>query len=321
VNTLLAVNELSHAYGNFPVLDTLSFELKAGEILGFLGLNGAGKSTTLQMLSGVLHPQQGQITVCGHDLHRAPLQAKQHLGYLPEQPPLYQQMRVTEYLLFCARLHKLSAKAARKACDKVLSCCQLEQVKTRFIKHLSQGYQQRVGIAQALIHEPDVLLLDEPTANLDPQQRQEIWKLLTNLSAQQQAVIFSTHILSEVTQLCSHVQIIHEGRLVLDKTPITHLNDQSEAQHLSLQFNHAPDQLSTIADLKGVTKLKQINPQHWLVSCELNSQLTDLQEKLITISVQADWGLYQIQALSNDDQHIDGSPDLASLFFKLTQSS
>ena len=168
MSSLISVNNLTRHYGEFCAVNNISFELAAGDILGFLGPNGAGKSSTMQMLSGNLAPTFGEISIDGIDLLENPKAAKASLGYLPENPPLYKEMTVTEYLQFCGRLHQINKQEINSACNSAIERCGLDSVRKRLIRNLSKGYQQRVGIAQAILHSPPVIILDEPTVGLDP---------------------------------------------------------------------------------------------------------------------------------------------------------
>ncbi|MBL8497989.1 ABC transporter ATP-binding protein [Nitrosomonas sp. JL21] len=216
VVTLSAVN-LRRNYQSHTVVRQVSVQLKRGEVLGLLGPNGAGKTTTLRMLAGNLAPSAGNIEICGIDLFEQPLAAKANLGYLPEIPPLYPEMTVDEYLLFAARLHQIDDKVIHSAVDNTKQQCGLRQRGKQLIATLSKGFQQRVGIAQAIIHSPAVIILDEPTVGLDPNQMREIRELIAELRTFS-SVILSTHILSEVQSICDRVQIMHRGSVVLDQT-------------------------------------------------------------------------------------------------------
>jgi ABC-2 type transport system ATP-binding protein len=228
---VLRAQGLALSYGPLAAVAGIGFELARGQILGLLGPNGAGKSSTMQMLCGVLRPDRGTVTVCGIDLQRAPRRAKAHIGYLPEVPPLHGTATVGEYLQYCARLHGLRGAAAAGATSRVLERCGLTQVAARMIRNLSRGYQQRVGIAQAIVHAPDVVVLDEPTVGLDPNQVLEMRALIRDLG-QAHAVIVSTHILPEVTQTCQRVIIMRQGRVVHD-APLA--ADDAHAFELSLR--------------------------------------------------------------------------------------
>ena len=191
---LISVNNLYRQYGSLDAVHDVSFELQRGEVLGFLGPNGAGKSTTMQIITGNLAPSSGQIKICGIDLLDAPRQAKARIGYLPERPPLYRELSVDEYLVFCTQINRIPRQQRQAALERAKHRCGLEQAGRRLINNLSKGYQQRVGIAQAIIHSPDIVVLDEPTVGLDPIQIREIRHLIREL-ASEHAVILSTHIL------------------------------------------------------------------------------------------------------------------------------
>ncbi len=214
---LLTATELSRHYGSQYVVDSLSCHVNKGEVLGLLGPNGAGKSTTMRMLTGNLAPHHGEIQINGYDLFSQPLQAKQHIGYLPEQPPLYKSLTITEFLYFCARLNRIASSKQADAVKHVIERCGLGEHAYRLISNLSKGYQQRVGIAQAIIHKPAVVILDEPTSGLDPIQIRQIRQLIREI-ANEHSVILSTHILPEVHTLCDRVQIMHHGKLLFTGT-------------------------------------------------------------------------------------------------------
>jgi ABC-2 type transport system ATP-binding protein len=209
----LSARNLTRRFGNLTVIHKVSLELKRGEVLGLLGHNGAGKTTTLQMLTGCLLPNSGEIEICGINLLRKPTLAKAQLGYLPETPPLYRELSVNDYLTFAARLRGMKTAALADALAQTMQRCGLEAVGKKIIGTLSKGYQQRVGIAQAIIHRPAVIVLDEPTVGLDPAQIREIRSLIRELG-DTHSVILSTHMLSEVESVCDRVEIMHYGRLI-----------------------------------------------------------------------------------------------------------
>lgn len=213
----LSAQNLCRNYGSHTAVHKINLQLRRGEVLGLLGPNGAGKTTTMRMLTGNLAPSSGSIEICGIDLLDKPQEAKAHLGFLPEIPPLYQDMTVDEYLLFAARLHRINKYAVPAVLNNVKQRCGLEDHGNYLIATLSKGYQQRVGIAQAITHNPDVIILDEPTVGLDPNQIREIRKLIRELGTSS-SVILSTHILSEVENVCDRVQILHKGCVMLDET-------------------------------------------------------------------------------------------------------
>lgn len=212
MDTVLEAKDLTRRFGSRPAVDGVSFRLSRGEVLGLLGANGAGKTTCLDMLGGVLSPSAGQVRLCGQDLGKTPEAAKRRLGYLPERPPLYPEMRVGEYLTFAARLRGLGRQAAAAAVEAVMVRCGLNGEARRVIGQLSKGYRQRVGIAQAIVHAPAVVVLDEPTSGLDPIQTVDFLDLVRSLG-QTCGVIFSTHHLTEAESLCHRVLILQGGRL------------------------------------------------------------------------------------------------------------
>ncbi len=210
---MITVKELTKKYARNTAVDHISFEVQKGQIVGFLGPNGAGKTTTMRMLTCFLPPTSGQATVAGFDVLEQPLEVKKRIGYLPEMPPLYPEMRTTEYLTFVGRLKGLSGIELRQRVDAVCERCAVADVKEKLLGKLSKGYRQRVGLAQAIIHNPDVLILDEPTAGLDPKQINETRDLIKSLAGNH-TIILSTHILPEVEQTCQQVIIINKGKLV-----------------------------------------------------------------------------------------------------------
>lgn len=251
-DVLIRVNQLYRYYGNHCAVKDVSFDVQRGEVLGFLGPNGAGKSTTMQILAGNLAPSSGQVWINGLDLLDKPKQAKQGLGYLPEAPPLYQELTVIEYLAFCAHLNRIPRDQQATAMTSALRRCGLEDVAGRLIGNLSRGYQQRVGIAQAIIHSPSVIILDEPTVGLDPIQIREIRDLIREL-AQEHSVILSTHILPEVQAICDRVQIINQGELVLTDT-IAGLSQRMESSSILVRLDRPPTEktLRAIGGIAGV---------------------------------------------------------------------
>ncbi len=215
---VLSAHNLTRRFGKQSVIKGVSLQLKRGEALGLLGHNGAGKSTTLRMLTGCLLPNSGEIEICGINMLGHPIQAKKNIGYLPETPPLYRDLSVNDYLTFAARLHGIRSDRLTEAIVQARQNCGLESVGEKIIGTLSKGYQQRVGIAQAIIHRPALIVLDEPTAGLDPSQIRETRTLIREL-ANEYSVILSTHLLSEVESICDRVEIIQDGKLILEQLP------------------------------------------------------------------------------------------------------
>ena len=251
-DVLIRVEHLHRYYGDTLALRGLEFELRKGEVLGFLGPNGAGKSTTMRILSGNLAPSAGRVEIDGVDLLDEPKRAKASIGYLPEQPPLYRELTVDEYLNYCAKLNRIPVGEINDAMARAKERCGLSEVGRRLIGNLSKGYQQRVGIAQAIIHMPAVVILDEPTSGLDPIQIREIRGLIKELG-RDHGVILSTHILPEVQATCSRVQIIHRGELVYSDS-IEGLDHRLEATQLLLALNHPPGsgELEAVEGVTGV---------------------------------------------------------------------
>jgi ABC-2 type transport system ATP-binding protein len=212
---MIEVSRLTKRYGDLVAVDDASFRVDKGQILGFLGPNGAGKTSTMRMITGFMPPTSGSVTIDGFDTVDHSMDVRRRIGYLPENPPLYLDMTVTTYLRFVGRLKGLRRSALPQALDRAISICGLNHVRDRILGHLSKGYRQRVGLAQALIHDPPVLVLDEPTIGLDPRQIIDIRQLIKQLGGER-TVILSTHILPEVTQVCEKVVIINEGRVAVE---------------------------------------------------------------------------------------------------------
>jgi ABC-2 type transport system ATP-binding protein len=205
-------------FGPFRAVSGVSFHVEKGHVLGFLGPNGAGKSTTMKMLTGFLTPTSGSATIHGHDVATAPIEAKRHLGYLPERGPLYGEMTAAEFLTFIGRARALGGARLREAVDRAVDLCRIGEIRHRLLNTLSKGYRQRVGLAQALLHDPPCLILDEPTDGLDPNQKDVVRALIRDMG-REKAIILSTHILEEVEALCTRVILIDRGTIRLDDTP------------------------------------------------------------------------------------------------------
>jgi ABC-2 type transport system ATP-binding protein len=237
---MIKTNNLSKRYGDKLAVDDLTFSVAPGEVLGFLGANGAGKSTTMRMIAGFIAPSAGQVSVCGHDIERAPVAAKSCMGYLPEGAPSYGEMTVSEFLDFVADMRGLRGEGRRQRRNIVIERLGLAPVMQQVIETLSKGFRRRVGLAQALIHDPQVLILDEPTDGLDPNQKHEVRRLINDLG-KDKLVIVSTHILEEVHEVCTRAIIIADGRIVADETPSA-LEARSRYHHaVSLRFEKAEE--------------------------------------------------------------------------------
>jgi ABC-2 type transport system ATP-binding protein len=218
VAALIEIERLSKRFGSFVAVDGVSFQAAKGEVLGFLGPNGAGKSTTMRMLAGFMAPSSGTARICGHDVQDAPVAAKRSLGYLPEGAPTYPEMTVEGFLSFCARVRGFDGRDVARRTGQAIGLTQLEGVRLQPVETLSKGFKRRVGLAQALLHDPPVLVLDEPTDGLDPNQKHEVRELIRRM-APEKAIVISTHILEEVSAICTRALIIARGRIVADDTP------------------------------------------------------------------------------------------------------
>jgi ABC-2 type transport system ATP-binding protein len=296
--SLVEVANLHRRYGDVHAVQGLEFQLRRGEVLGFLGPNGAGKTTTMQMICGVLAPSEGVVRIGGVDLLENPIEAKRQLGYLPEQPPLYREFTVDEYLRYCAQLRGLRNKPATAAMEEAKERCGLRGNGRRVIGHLSKGYQQRVGIAQAILHRPAVVVLDEPTVGLDPIQIREIRDLISELG-NEHGVILSTHILPEVQAVCDRVQILHEGRLVLDED-LAQLSKAQRPRSTRIKFRRPPSH-AVLSSLAGVERVEALDADTLRLH---HSDDQSLSERVVAASVAGDWGLYELLCESRSLEEI-----------------
>ncbi len=300
---LVRVEGLRRDYGTRCAIRDLDFAVARGEVLGLLGPNGAGKSTTLQVLSGCLAATSGRVMLAGHDIGTAPRRAKAALGYLPEQPPLHRALTVDEYLDFCARLHGLRGARLRAARERAKARCGLVADGRRLIAQLSKGYQQRVGIAQAILHDPPVVVLDEPTVGLDPNQIREIRALVRDLG-RERAVILSTHILPEVEAVCDRVLILYQGRAVYSER-VAAAGRQGMAKALVCGFR-VPPEASALAALDGVTRVESLDEGRFVLH---HAGGAGLAEALVAAAVTGGWGLVELSPRR---------PSLEQLFVELT---
>lgn len=306
---MIEVRELVKNYGSKRVLDHVSFDVNEGEILGLLGLNGAGKSTTMNIMTGNLSSIEGTVRLNGHEILEEPLQAKKELGYLPETPPLYPDMTVKEYLKFVYRLKKCRLPYGEHI-QAVCRATYITDVYDRVIKNLSKGYKQRIGIAQALVGEPRILILDEPTSGLDPEQMIEIRNLIKKLG-KKHTVIFSSHILSEVQAVCDRVVVIKEGKILADDTP-EHLEEKLAGKQLRICVIGPEKEVSqALKKIPGVLEISNIRCQE-NGSCAFDVKVEDeydARRRIAAYMKQSPWLLTEITV-----QHLS----LEDIFLKLT---
>lgn len=256
----IVVSAVSKIYGSQKAVDNISFELKKGEIVGFLGPNGAGKSTTMKMICGYLPPTSGNIKVCGHDIYTQPMEVRQSIGYLPESNPLYYDMYVREYLEMSAGIHKLGSKSKARI-EEMIELTGLNKEAHKKIGMLSKGYKQRVGLAQAMLHNPQVLILDEPTTGLDPNQIVEIRELITRIG-KEKTVLLSTHIMQEVQAMCSRVIIINNGVIAADDS-IDKIQQTNTKQDIVLVSFESAVEHAALSSLKYVQKAESAGNNRW----------------------------------------------------------
>jgi ABC-2 type transport system ATP-binding protein len=304
---MIKADKIVKNYGSFRAVDNISFEVKPGEILGFLGPNGAGKSTTMKVIAGFLPPTSGTGFIGGHDIRENPIAAKLLLGYLPESGPLYQEMTVGEFLQFAGLLHGINKCDIAKAVDRVITICNLREVVGQPIDTLSKGYRQRVGLAQAVVHDPSCLILDEPTDGLDPNQKHEVRRLIAHMS-EKKSIILSTHILEEVEAMCTRVIIIDRGKIVADEK-----SDQLRKMHPlynAVTVKVGDDNLSAAKDaINGLSNVSSVNKEKdGLLVIPKNGK--DIRKDIIDLIKERKWEVHSIESAPNR---------LEEVFHKITQ--
>lgn len=305
---MIEVRNITKRYGHLTAIDRVTFRVDKGEVLAFLGPNGAGKTTTMRILTSFIPATEGTAKVAGYDCAEQPDEVKKRIGYLPETPPVYQELTVAEYLTFVGKLRGFSGTELRKAMERVMERLALGSVQYRLIANLSRGYRQRVGLAQALIHDPPVLILDEPTVGLDPKQIIEIRELIKSLAGSH-SVILSTHILPEATAVCQRVVIINGGRIVAEDTPDQLSARLRRSEKISITLKAPPaDILERFRDVPGVEHvLTTPDPQTVLIECALGK---DIREDVARFAVEQRWGLLEMKPVSMT---------LEDVFLRLTQ--
>lgn len=294
---MIRVEQLSRYYGDFKAIDDVTFRVEKGEIVGFLGPNAAGKTTTMRIITGYMPASSGTVTVAGHDVFDEPLEVKRRIGYLPENPPLYFDMTVKYYLEFVSKIKGVEGKDRSKRMDYVMERTSIRDVEDSLIQKLSKGYRQRVGLAQALIHNPEVLILDEPTVGLDPKQIIEVRELIKSLAGEH-TIILSSHILPEVGMTCDRVVIINKGRVVAQDTTENLGSKLNTSEKLMIEVAGPEDQIrSSINKLEGVTRVELTAGQKnghsvFLVESRLDA---DIRKDLAKTVVTNGWDLYEMK--------------------------
>ncbi len=315
---MIEVQHLTKRYGRVTAVNDVTFKVERGEILGFLGPNGAGKTTTMRILTGYMPATEGKAIVAGFDVFGQPIEAKRRTGYLPETPPLYPDMSVSEYLQFVARIKGVPSGERNQRVGQVMERTRIADMADRLCAKLSKGYKQRVGLAQALIHNPDVLILDEPTAGLDPKQIIETRQLIKELAGDH-TIILSTHILPEVSQTCQRVVIINKGHVVAVDTPdnLTARLRGSETMYVQVEAPGA-DVAGTVGQVAGVSQVIEADRRNGTVGLEVRShQGHDIRRGLAQAVVSNGWGLLELRPMRMSLEEIflslttDESPDEA----------
>ncbi len=303
---MIEVNNLCKSYGDRQAIDNLNFKIEKGDVVGLLGPNGAGKSTTMKIITGFMAPTSGEARVCGYDVFENPIEVKKRIGYLPETPPLYTEMTVQDYLKFVAELKQVDPTQIKSLVNRALVKAQLLSVKSRLIKNLSKGFKQRVGIAQALVSDPEVLVLDEPTVGLDPKQVSEIRDLIKELRGEH-TIILSTHILPEVQATCNKVIIIHQGKIVAQDSieQLERLNQGSIFLTVKMRA-HNVNLEAAIRKIEGVKEIETITNQHYRVKL---IEKDELIEQVASEVIRSGAGLVELTP---------SRANLEDVFLKLT---
>ncbi|MBI4041243.1 MAG: ABC transporter ATP-binding protein [Deltaproteobacteria bacterium] len=298
---MIKVRNLTKLYGTVKAIDNLNFDVKAGEIVGFLGPNGAGKTTTMRILTCFMPATSGDVQVAGFDVFENAYEVKKQIGYLPEVPPLYGEMTVRTYLTYVAKLKQVERSHISQAVNRVIERCHLAEVQNRITGHLSKGYRQRVGLAQALVHDPKLLILDEPTVGLDPKQIIEIRQLIRELSGDH-TVLLSTHILPEVAQTCQRIIIINEGKIVAVDTYAELSQQLRKTDKIELHLQKMEGAISKLKAIPGVIEVSAIpNQEHaLLVECQVDEAIRNKISKTV---VEQNLGLLEmkVQTYSMED--------------------
>jgi gliding motility-associated transport system ATP-binding protein len=307
---LITVENLTKRYAAKTAVEGMSFEVQKGEILGFLGPNGAGKTTTMRIITGFMPATGGTVRVEGFDVFEHPIDVRRRIGYLPENPPLYLEMNVAAYLRFVAKIKGVPGEKIDAEIERVMERVNITDVKERIIAKLSKGYKQRVGLAQALLNDPPVLILDEPTIGLDPKQIQEVRELIKDLAGSH-TVVLSTHILPEVEQTCHRVIIIDRGKIVAVDTPKNLRSQLQGGERVSLEVQGPVSEiLSKVKAMSGVVNVQKVGDTDGRHRLQVEGELRkDIRSELARTIVQNGWGLYELQS---------ATMSLEDIFIKLT---
>ena len=309
---MIEVKNLVKKYGNHTAVDHLNFTIEEGHVYGFLGPNGAGKSTTMNIMTGYLGATEGEVLINGHDILKEPEEAKKQIGYLPELPPLYMEMTVREYLEFVAELKGIAKNKREESINEVEKMVKIWEVENRLIKNLSKGYRQRVGLAQAVLGFPEIIILDEPSVGLDPKQIIEIRELIRQL-AKKHTVILSSHILAEVREVCDYILIISKGKLVASDTPENLERNLGDSDLIEIETKASPDEvrriLETVDGIRSISTKQLENGITWAQIQEKKN--TDIREKVFQACAQNHQPLLKLNPLQ---------VSLEDVFMELTQS-
>ncbi|MDF1755962.1 MAG: ATP-binding cassette domain-containing protein [Verrucomicrobiales bacterium] len=292
---MIEVSQLTKRYVGHLAVDNVSFQVEKGEIVGFLGPNGAGKSTTIRMLTCFLTPSSGTASIGGYDIEKDSIKVRRQIGYMPENVPLYPDMRVNEYLRFRAALKGMSSRSLTAGVGEAVETCSLNEVQNKMIATLSKGYRQRVGLADALVTKPDLLILDEPTNGLDPQQIRQFRELIKDLG-KRHTIFLSTHILPEVEMTCGRVIIINRGKLKASDTPQNLVRRRLEGGDLVLELNgHSGKAMSAIKEIKGVSSVLEEKTEKGWTRFKITSKGTpDLSERIFDLAVERKWKIREL---------------------------
>ena len=305
---MIKVSNLSKKYVGKPAVDNISFNVESGEVVGFLGPNGAGKTTTIRMLTGYIPPTSGTALIGGHDIFQDSIIAKQKIGYMPENVPLYDDMRVKEYLFFRAELKGLRGKDVRKYMNEALELCSIKDIKGQIISSLSKGFRQRVGLADALINKPPLLILDEPTNGLDPSQIRSFRELIKEL-AENHTILISTHILSEVELTCDRVLIINKGKMIGNNTPLELSEKIKSSTTINLELKYQDHDIrETISNISGIKKVTlEKEEDGWRFIRIRVDYGNDLREEIMNLGNKRNWLIREIhyQRSNLEDAYIE----------------